>query len=396
MGPHGVARSRWTSVLALHRVRQAGRARVRRGRRREPRRHRQGLLRPADDLRRRHERRWRSPARRSSARCCRVIPFKRRRGRRSRQGNATVYGLAAAVWTRTSPRRTRGAKAIRAGHGLGELLQRLRRGAAVRRLQGVGLRPRDRLGRPRHLHRGQDRLGRSSERSTADGHALAVRGSDSGTIWSWWAAATPTSRCSSAGPWRPSPGRASPSWWIGRSRSTPAWCPASWPASTRGTPSRSTSARWRCARGRAASSPRPPGSTPARGASSWKAGRRSPTTPCPSTWAPRWPGSALPRRPRARDPHPPHRRVRPPGGRDAGRAHALVTPRASSWSARARAASRWPSRSRRGSAASAPRASRCSCSRPARACCRATRRARRPASGARPRRAGSRSARACA
>ena len=44
------------------------------------------------------------------------------------------------------------------------------------------------------------------------------------------------------------------------------------------------------------------GVDPARGASSWTAGRRSPTTPCPSTWDPRWPGSTS-RRPRARDPH---------------------------------------------------------------------------------------------
>ena len=39
---------------------------------------------------------------------------------------------------------------------------------------------------------------------------------------------------------------------------------------------------------------RPPVSIPARGASSWTAGRRSPTTPCPSTWARRWPGSSCP------------------------------------------------------------------------------------------------------
>ena len=71
----------------------------------------------------------------------------------------------------------------------------------------------------------------------------------SGTTWSWWAAATPTSRCSRAGPWRPSPGRASPSWWIGRSRSTPAWCPASWPASTRARSPRDRRAAAGAARG---------------------------------------------------------------------------------------------------------------------------------------------------
>ena len=69
-------------------------------------------------------------------------------------------------------------------------------------------------------------------------------------------------------------------------------------------------------------------------------------------------GLGLRGRRRARDPHAPHRGVRPPRGRDAGRRARSATPRASSWSARARAASRWRSRSRRGCAASAPGASR--------------------------------------
>ena len=105
-----------------------------------------------------------------------------------------------------------------------------------------------------------------------------------------------------------------------RSRSTPAWCRASWPASTRATRSRSTCARSPCAPGARCIVAAATGARPgARAGSSSTAGRRSPTTPCRSTWARRWRGSSCPGVARARDPHAPHRRVRPPRGRGAGR-----------------------------------------------------------------------------
>ena len=92
---------------------------------------------------------------------------------------------------------------------------------------------------------------------------------------------------------------------------------------------------------------RPPGSTPSAAPRPVRAGRRSPTTPCRSTWARRWPASGCPASTSTRS-----RRARSASSSAAvdelWPRHALVTPRAWSWSARARAASRWPSRSRRG------------------------------------------------
>ena len=58
-------------------------------------------------------------------------------------------------------------------HGVGERLQPLRRRPAVRRLQGVGFRARDGLGRPRPLHRGRRRSG-STCRSARLGGQLRV------------------------------------------------------------------------------------------------------------------------------------------------------------------------------------------------------------------------------
>ena len=203
------------------------------------------------------------------------------------------------------------------GHGVGQHLQPLRSGAAVRRLQGVGLRPRDGVGGARQLHRGQDRLGRlvvaarprtgmRSPSAESIRHDLVLVGGGHGHI-----------RSSSAGPW-PRPGGA--------------------PHPRGGPPDRGLLRHGAGLRSRPVPTGSPRDRRPAagasrggamhrraghrartgRGASSWTAGHRSPTTPCPSTWAPRWPGSGA-GRPRARDPHASHRGVRPPRGRGAGR-----------------------------------------------------------------------------
>ncbi len=55
--------------------------------------------------------------------------------------NETVYGLAAGIWTNNPDQGPSADPAAQGGHGLGQHLQHLRRGAAVRRLQAVGLGP---------------------------------------------------------------------------------------------------------------------------------------------------------------------------------------------------------------------------------------------------------------
>ena len=74
------------------------------------------------------------------------------------QGNDTTYGLAAAVWTRDISRAHRVARALKAGtvwvnnYGASDDQN------ALWRLQAVGLWPRGRQARHRHLHPDQIRL----------------------------------------------------------------------------------------------------------------------------------------------------------------------------------------------------------------------------------------------
>ena len=63
------------------------------------------------------------------------------------RANKSLYGLAAAVWTKDIYQGSRHRRQRTRRHGVGELLRRVRRGRAVRRIQAI--RNRTRTGRIR-------------------------------------------------------------------------------------------------------------------------------------------------------------------------------------------------------------------------------------------------------
>ena len=69
------------------------------------------------------------------------------------KANNTPYGLSAGVWTEKGSRILWMAQRLRAGRRVGEHLQPLRPGLAVRRLQGIRVRPRGRPARARAVPR---------------------------------------------------------------------------------------------------------------------------------------------------------------------------------------------------------------------------------------------------
>ena len=91
-----------------------------------------------------------SRRRRSSGRCCRVLTF-RTPDEAVEKANNTPYGLSAGIWTDKGSRILRDGPEDEGRRRLGEHVQPLRPDLAVRRLQGVGLRPRGRHARPPRL-----------------------------------------------------------------------------------------------------------------------------------------------------------------------------------------------------------------------------------------------------
>ena len=138
---------------------KAGRGDARRRRRARRHRHRQGLLPAADGLRRRHAEMTISREEIFGPVLAAIDFADLDEAIAQRQRHALRPGRRR-LDARHQEGPLRRAQAP-GGHGLGQHLQRLRHGGAVRRLQAERLRPRDERARARALHAGQDGLGGS-------------------------------------------------------------------------------------------------------------------------------------------------------------------------------------------------------------------------------------------
>ena len=74
----------------------------------------------------------------------------------ARLANDTAYGLGAGIWTRRYLGHAQAGVQDQGGHGLGQLPCAHRSGAALRRIQAIGLRPRAGAARHRAVHRTED------------------------------------------------------------------------------------------------------------------------------------------------------------------------------------------------------------------------------------------------